>query len=579
MLYSQKDAAKSEAEIYSKMYYDECIKPLVMAEAEAGNIATSGRVPSMFLTTRTVNEQMDAEVIAQGIDDLPIIFQRFARLIKQKTYFVVSFMFAGPDPRNDRRCHPSETPEGNSFAELYQTADSEFLTAFQQYAEQIFPANKHKPDAKNEDGSSETHESDNEQPEEHTESLEGEEDEPEDPNAQSVDVKEESQLTERKDEGDQSMGMVGSEVFLPIPDASMGTIEPLYDGQGSSHAMYGTQGHAMYDMQAHAMYNPQAHAAYNPQAHATYEMQAHPTCGMQGQTAYDKQGTSHASLSEFHPSFLSASDASLQSQGPSFQMQTGNYAGFSTPPSNLLTPGVVTPGFSFSEALQDPNWTDPAWNFNGVAPISSSSGLEGTPRGSGWRLLHLLSPISTECSSQANEDSLPAMPSPKPSDDSRPVLPSPDPIPSMDNTSCPSITKPAQKCPNVKSSTGLHYIQTHTTKNKQPLAAKPLGGKAAATKPATNTMVSTAIKKPSSNPIANVTSTATNGQNASDGVAPSDSSMNDTRGTENAIGTDGVSFFIGKESVCTEAVEGPSSLKRSAQNEAPSTPKKKQVKA
>lgn len=38
-----KRRAKSEAEIYSELYYDERIKPLVMAEQDAGNVATSGK--------------------------------------------------------------------------------------------------------------------------------------------------------------------------------------------------------------------------------------------------------------------------------------------------------------------------------------------------------------------------------------------------------------------------------------------------------------------------------------------------------------------------------------------------------
>ncbi|KAG1751302.1 uncharacterized protein EDB91DRAFT_1243572 [Suillus paluster] len=38
-----KRCAKSEAKIYSEMYHDKHIKPLVMAEEDAGNVATSGK--------------------------------------------------------------------------------------------------------------------------------------------------------------------------------------------------------------------------------------------------------------------------------------------------------------------------------------------------------------------------------------------------------------------------------------------------------------------------------------------------------------------------------------------------------
>jgi hypothetical protein len=130
----------------------------------------------LMMTTETTMRQMEnpshgmfhftleipfrwANTIFRGINDLPVICRHFAQLVRHKTWFIVSFMFAGPDPRNNwdmmtlsqvvwitldlqrltiRSCHPLERPQGKSFPALYETADRAFLEAFQQYAEQIF---------------------------------------------------------------------------------------------------------------------------------------------------------------------------------------------------------------------------------------------------------------------------------------------------------------------------------------------------------------------------------------------------------------------------------------------------------
>ncbi|KAG1739222.1 hypothetical protein EDD22DRAFT_959397 [Suillus occidentalis] len=173
--------AKSEAEIYSDMYYDEHIKPLVKAKEEAGNVTSGKRITlgrkfskelledededvkaqihELYRQQQKTHEKsaknnildddkegdcmLDAEGIMRGIDDLPLVCRRFAQLIKKKTGFITAFMFAGPDPRIDwdmtlLSCHPSETLQGRNFAQLYQTADKDFLDAFQHYAELIF---------------------------------------------------------------------------------------------------------------------------------------------------------------------------------------------------------------------------------------------------------------------------------------------------------------------------------------------------------------------------------------------------------------------------------------------------------
>lgn len=55
---------------------------------------------SMFHSIPEVSFRQ-ADTICRAINDLPVICCCFAQLVKQKTRFLVSFVFAGPDPRND----------------------------------------------------------------------------------------------------------------------------------------------------------------------------------------------------------------------------------------------------------------------------------------------------------------------------------------------------------------------------------------------------------------------------------------------------------------------------------------------
>ncbi|KAG2342430.1 hypothetical protein BDR05DRAFT_948823 [Suillus weaverae] len=166
-----KTRAKSVEEIYMGMVYNEQIKPLVKAEQEAGNMTTpshrmalSQRFSKELLEDESDkvkkevrkrydkqikgskgkgdilddedddNNESDPDAIAKGIDELPIICQRFAHLIKKKTQFIVSFI-----------CHPSETSSGHNFAHLYPDKDYAFLGAYQQFAETIFSMKEHDP--------------------------------------------------------------------------------------------------------------------------------------------------------------------------------------------------------------------------------------------------------------------------------------------------------------------------------------------------------------------------------------------------------------------------------------------------
>ncbi|KAG1886405.1 uncharacterized protein F5891DRAFT_988963 [Suillus fuscotomentosus] len=165
-----KSRSKSAEEIYMDMVYDERIRPLIKAEEEAGNFCKElledesdevkkevkdkydkqKKVKRDMLDDEDDNYETDPDAIAKAIDDLPIICQRFARLIKKKTRFIVSFMCAGPEPRHNwdivsLSCHPSETPAGSNFSQLCPDKDNTFLAAYQQYAELIFPANERNP--------------------------------------------------------------------------------------------------------------------------------------------------------------------------------------------------------------------------------------------------------------------------------------------------------------------------------------------------------------------------------------------------------------------------------------------------
>ncbi|KAG1851078.1 hypothetical protein DFJ58DRAFT_729060 [Suillus subalutaceus] len=161
-----KSQAKSAEEIYMDMVYNEQIKPLIKAEQEAGNISTAGqcmalgqrfckelledesdkvkeevrekydkqtKVKRVMLDDEDDNDETDTDAIVKAIDDLPIICQHFARLIKKKTQFIVSFMCTGPELRHDwdivsLLCHPSETPAGSNFSQLCPDKDNTFLT-------------------------------------------------------------------------------------------------------------------------------------------------------------------------------------------------------------------------------------------------------------------------------------------------------------------------------------------------------------------------------------------------------------------------------------------------------------------
>ncbi|KAG1887846.1 hypothetical protein F4604DRAFT_1674994 [Suillus subluteus] len=548
-----KRRVKSEAEIYSEIYYNKCIKSLVMAEQEAGNVATSSKCVALgrkfskeLLEDKT--EDIKTDIRAKGIDDLPVICRHFAKLVKQKTRFM------WPHSLKVRAA-----------------------------------GNKRKPDldARNKVKSSEIGDSVEEESEKGEEDEEGEEDEDQDEEGE-----EEYQLTVVEGEGNQSME---SAITLPIPGASLGDASGVPDASigttessslgGSSvmHASmettYGTLNDASY--YGMTMYDTQPQAMHS--THVMYGGQAHPMYGAQGPT-YDAQGTSHALLTG--NSCLTGSDASLHSQGTMFPMQMSNYTDFGIPPSNSFTRGAITPEFSFNQGTQAANWKNQAWNDS----------------------------LPTLPSPEPHEDLQPVLPSPNPilsMDDTclpsiakaamttgrrvvqkgtkkkkgdgqkhpntksmvgqsaaRPSTETATPGQAKSSSKKLSVAKPSpgQAIPSTEMATQSSSAQ-RTTKKKQPPAAKPLADEGATTtrKPSPG---------PSPNPIVNVTGGASC-------ALSSDSLMNTALDTEVhrkcAIGTNSVSFFTGKENLLE--AEAPHSLKRPVQSEASSAPKKKQTKA
>ncbi|KAG0699704.1 hypothetical protein DFH29DRAFT_1001724 [Suillus ampliporus] len=91
------------------------------------------------------DDESDPDVIAKGIDELPIICQRFARLIKKKLNSLCPSCVLDLTQGVIRTCHPSETSAGRNFAHFYPDEDYAFLDAYQQFAESIFSMKKHDP--------------------------------------------------------------------------------------------------------------------------------------------------------------------------------------------------------------------------------------------------------------------------------------------------------------------------------------------------------------------------------------------------------------------------------------------------
>ncbi|KAG1727863.1 hypothetical protein EDB19DRAFT_1913986 [Suillus lakei] len=538
------------------------------------------------MPTTDDNEELDVEAIMQGIDDLPVICRHFAKLVKQKTRFMVSFMFAGPDPRNDwdmttlsegviLQKHLKAIPLLSYTRRLIATSWQPSSTG-----------NKRKPDNKAESSEiggiaeeeSEEREEDGEECEEDGDKdEEGEEDEP---NAQSTDVEEESQLN--VDEGKANQYM--ESVTLPIPGASLGDASDASSLGGSSvmHASmettaslpYGTPfyGMSMYDMQPQPMYG--AHAMYGGQDQMY---------GTQGPT-YDAQGTSHALLAG--NSCLTGSDASLHSQGTAFPLQMINHFDFGIPPSNSFMPGAVTPEFSFDQGFQAANWNNQAWSDSldslpALPPPASEPNEDFKARTTTGRR------VAQKATKKGDSQKRPNTKSTKPSAETA-TQPSPivcatknkQPAKSSSKKSSVAKPSPGQAIPSIETVAQPSAPSAQcTTKKKQPPAAKPLADESAAT-------TREPSPGPSPNPIVNVTGGASS-------ASSSDSLMNVALDTEvrrkrvsiksrcndlaDAIGTNGVSFYAGKENLLE--AEAPRLLKRPAQSEASSAPKKKRTKA
>ncbi|KAG2112872.1 hypothetical protein DEU56DRAFT_761967 [Suillus clintonianus] len=454
-----KRRAKSEAELYSDIYYDERIKLLVKAEEEAGKVSSGRRIAlGRKFSKELLNDEdeevkiqirdmsgkknhldedseddcvpFDAEGIAQGIDDLPIICRRFAQLVKKKTGFLVSFMFAGPDPRNDWDmtslfCHPSETQQGRTFAQLYQTADRNFLEVFQQYAEIIFPSDKRKPNVTvgNEDMECGEEVYGEEVPN-------GHDDVEEDNDIESFDQGEEEQ---EENEGslllpDASLGDA-SDAPGATPDASIGAMVdvPLQSDASSSYSNYD--------------------GVSAPIPHSYSPVYVPPTTNLVPNLFgpfYAPQMSTTSVPSSFTPAYTAP------------LMSTDGF----TP---VYNPSVSTPSFSFPNTWQDLNWTDPVFQ---TSPASAAAWLQQN-----------LSPVSAERTSlhESSADSLPILPHPNPpSLDSLPFLPHPNPpqLPILPHPNPPQGTPNSLSAVITKPITKKTILEPKATQ-KPKAASKP----------------------------------------------------------------------------------------------------------
>ncbi|KAG1719592.1 uncharacterized protein EDB91DRAFT_1257547 [Suillus paluster] len=325
-------------------------------------------------------------------------------------------MFAGPDPRNDwdmtsLSCHPSETPQGRTFAQLYQTADRNFLEVFQQYAEIIFPSDKRKPNVTvgNEDMEC------GEEFEVYDEEVPNGHDDVEEDN----DIESFGQGEEEQEDHEGSLPLPdASQGSLPLPDASLG------DASDASGATPDASIGAMSDASS-------SYSNYNgvsaPIPHSYLPAYVPPVTTNSVPNSFGPFYAPQMSTTSVPSSFTPAYTAPLMSTD-----------GF-TP---VYNPSVSTPNFSFPNMWQDLNGTDPVFQ---MSPASAAAWLQEN-----------LSPVSAERTSlhESSADSLPVLPHPNPP--SLPVLPHPNPpllpvlphpnppqLPSTPNNSLSTvITKP-----------------------------------------------------------------------------------------------------------------------------------------
>ncbi|KAI6007061.1 hypothetical protein EDD15DRAFT_2358156 [Pisolithus albus] len=184
----KKKRALARSEIYSKNYYKERIKPALDAEIQAGNVedtssarlAMTRRLSKKLLSTETndvklaveklymeqerhisqsMTEETDPEKILRNIEDLPILLERVGELIHRRTGFIVSYLCAGPNPKNNWNIsatsyHIGKTSEGNDFSMIYPALDEDVLAAFIDFAELVYPPDRRKSPVNNVTGSS-----------------------------------------------------------------------------------------------------------------------------------------------------------------------------------------------------------------------------------------------------------------------------------------------------------------------------------------------------------------------------------------------------------------------------------------
>lgn len=109
--------------------------------------------------SQSMTEETDPEKILRNIEDLPILLERVGELIHRRTRFIISYLCAGPNPKNNWNIsatsyHIGKTTEGNDFSMIYPALDEDVLAAFIDFAELVYPPDRRKSPANNASGSS-----------------------------------------------------------------------------------------------------------------------------------------------------------------------------------------------------------------------------------------------------------------------------------------------------------------------------------------------------------------------------------------------------------------------------------------
>ncbi|KIJ57984.1 hypothetical protein HYDPIDRAFT_34617, partial [Hydnomerulius pinastri MD-312] len=180
---SKPTRTRTKVELYSEMFYQDRVKPLVEAEAAAGKLNAPG---AKLVAARTLcrdlleneeeevrkqidelyeaekkkrkslssgddsAEETDPDAILAAIEDLPATLGQILTALSKKTGWTFSCMMAGPHPRRDwditaATFHLGKTPMGCDFSVFRPTLEGELMRAYADFAEVVFSGRRRGP--------------------------------------------------------------------------------------------------------------------------------------------------------------------------------------------------------------------------------------------------------------------------------------------------------------------------------------------------------------------------------------------------------------------------------------------------